>query len=119
MARPIKSRIICSIPKVNTFGPKECPKCEIITMTLEEFEAIRLIDYNNLTQEEASAFMEIARTTIQSIYEAARKKISDALVNGKKIIIEGGNYSLCNVMPMGKKCNRKTCQRFNNKFLKE
>ncbi len=119
MARPIKSRIICSIPKVNTFGPQKCKKSETINMTLEEFEVIRLIDYNNLTQEEASSFMEVARTTVQSIYETARKKISDALVNGKKIIIEGGNYSLCNAMSMGRKCNRKNCQRFSNKFLKE
>lgn len=83
-------------------------------MSLEEFETIRLIDNNNLTQEETANFMGIARTTVQGIYDDARKKIADAIVNGKVLKIEGGNYSLCAKMPLGKYCNRKNCKRFDN-----
>lgn len=114
MARPIKSRIVCSEPKINIFGPEKQNDIEFIMMSLEEFETIRLIDYNNLTQEEAANFMGIARTTVQGIYDDARKKIADALVNGKTIKIAGGNYQLCENMPFGRNCNRKRCKRFNN-----
>ena len=114
MARPVKSRIVCSEPKINIFGPEKYNQSESICMSLEEFETIRLIDYNNLTQEETASFMDVARTTVQGIYDDARKKLADALVNGKRIKIEGGNYSLCTAMPLGKYCNRKKCKRFSN-----
>ncbi len=114
MARPTKSRIVCSEPKINIFGPYKKNDIELITMNLEEFETIRLIDYNNLTQEEAANFMGIARTTAQGIYEDARRKIADAFVNGKTIRIAGGNYQLCKNMPFGRNCNRKHCKRFNS-----
>jgi predicted DNA-binding protein (UPF0251 family) len=113
MARPIKSRTICSEPKINIFGPRNLSEEIYIDMSLEEFEAIRLIDYNNLTQEECASFMGVARTTVQKIYDDARGKIADALVNGKILKIEGGNYHLCNNMPHGKYCNRKNCKRFS------
>ncbi|MDD2435777.1 MAG: DUF134 domain-containing protein, partial [Bacilli bacterium] len=48
------------------------------------------------------------------IYDDARGKIADALVNGKILKIEGGNYRLCNNMPHGKYCNRKNCKRFSD-----
>ena len=57
MARPIKSRTICSEPKINIFGPRNLSEEIYVDMSLEEFEAIRLIDYNNLTQEECASFM--------------------------------------------------------------
>ncbi len=110
MPRPIKSRIICSEPKVNMFGPRDFKNKNYVDLSLEEFEAIRLIDYNNLTQEECSAFMEVARTTVQRIYDDARRKIADALINGKVLKIEGGNYRLCSEMPRGKYCDRKYCK---------
>lgn len=114
MARPVKSRIVCSEPKITTFRPDDCDQLEYVYMSLEEFETIRLIDNNNLTQEETANFMDIARTTVQGIYDDARKKIADAIVNGKVLKIEGGNYSLCAKMPLGKYCNRKNCKRFGN-----
>lgn len=114
MARPIKTRIVCSKPKISVFGPNNQSDFEFMLMSLEEYETIRLIDYNNLTQEETANFMNIARTTVQGIYDDARKKIADAIVNGKTIKIEGGNYSLCEQLPMGKHCNRRNCQRFKN-----
>jgi len=113
MARPIKPRTICSKPKINIFGPRNLSEEIYVDMSLEEFEAIRLIDYNNLTQEECASFMGVARTTVQKIYNDARGKIADALVNGRTLKIEGGNYHLCNNMPHRKYCNRKNCKRFS------
>ncbi|MFA7689118.1 MAG: DUF134 domain-containing protein [Bacilli bacterium] len=112
MPRPIKRRIICSEPKINIFGPPNYNRYQYINMNLEEYETIRLIDYKNLTQEECAELMGVARTTIQKIYDDARKKIADAIVNGKTIKIEGGNYTLCSSLPMGRYCNKTNCGRF-------
>lgn len=113
MGRPKKSRIICSEPKINMFGPRNFDENYYVDMTLEEFETIRLIDHNDLTQEECSEFMGVARTTVQKIYNDARKKIADALFNGKTLKIVGGNYSLCGEKPHGRNCNKKQCRGFN------
>jgi len=113
MGRPIKSRMICCKPKINMFGPRNFDERFSINMTLEEYESIRLIDYNNLTQEEAANFMGVARTTVQKIYDDARNKIADVIVNGKILKIEGGNYHLCSNMPEGRHCNKKRCRRFH------
>ena len=64
-------------------------------MTLDEYEAIRLMDLENLQQEQAAAQMGVARTTVQLIYNNARRKLADCLVNGKRLVISGGNYRLC------------------------
>lgn len=106
MARPIKTRIICRKPEIDTFGPSNINNKFYIYMDLEEYEAIRLIDYEGLTQEECADFMNVARTTVQRIHDEARKKLADAIVNGKTIKIEGGNYTLCSKMGIGKRCNR-------------
>ena len=68
---------------------------DIIVMTVDEYETIRLIDLAGLTQEECAGQMNIARTTIQGMYNSARKKLADSLVNGKILKIEGGDYKLC------------------------
>jgi predicted DNA-binding protein (UPF0251 family) len=65
-------------------------------MTLDEYEAIRLIDHENLMQEEAAQRMNVARTTTQAIYTIARKKIASALVEGLDLLIEGGDVEICN-----------------------
>lgn len=114
MGRPVKARMICSKPKINMFGPRNFDNDYYIVLSLEEFETIRLIDYKNLTQEECSNFMGVARTTVQKIYNDARGKIADALMNGRTLKITGGNYSLCSEMPLGRNCNRKHCERFEN-----
>jgi len=64
-------------------------------MIVEEYETIRLIDLEGLTQEECAIQMNIARTTVQHIYNTTRKKLAESLVNGSVIRIEGGNYRLC------------------------
>jgi predicted Fe-Mo cluster-binding NifX family protein len=70
-------------------------------MSLDEFETIRLIDKEGMTQEEASVKMGVARTTVTSIYESARKKIADSLVDGKRLQISGGAYRLKEIFNLG------------------
>ncbi|HKL60131.1 MAG TPA: DUF134 domain-containing protein [Sphaerochaeta sp.] len=97
MPRPRKWRNVCGLPDHNRFGPLGvgAGQRESITMTVDEYEAIRLIDMEGFNQEMCSRQMNVARTTVQGIYEVARKKIADALVNGKVLLIEGGEYLLC------------------------
>lgn len=97
MPRPRKCRKVCSLPKINEFIPchKEKDISDIVVMTVDEYETVRLIDYQNFSQEQCSEYMSIARTTVQQIYNNARKKIAKAIVEGSTLRIEGGDYSLC------------------------
>lgn len=97
MPRPCKRRRICKKPACAHFGPRgslELQK-EGVVMTLDEFECIRLMDLEHLTQEQCAAQMHVARTTIQAIYSSARKKLAACLVQGRELSITGGNYLLC------------------------
>jgi uncharacterized protein len=95
MGRPIKPRTVCSDIQ-RTFVPEEGRSERVIRLTVEEYETIRLIDYARLSQQECSDMMEVARTTVQAIYESARFKIADAFINQKTIVVKGGHYALCN-----------------------
>lgn len=97
MPRPRKWRNVCCLPDNNRFGPLGvgAGQREAVTMTVDEYEAIRLIDTEGFNQEMCAKQMNVARTTVQGIYEVARKKIADCLVNGKVLLIEGGEYLLC------------------------
>jgi len=97
MPRPRKSKRVCSLPENNLFGPingRDADR-ENICMTVDEYETIRLIDLEDMNQEECAERMNVARTTIQRIYYDARKKLAESLVYGKRIQIEGGDYELC------------------------
>ena len=97
MPRRCKYRRICTKPDCGSFGPKDssASKHGPITMTLDEFESIRLIDFESMTQEECAAQMGVSRTTIQSIYHNARRKIAGCLVQGRDLYISGGDYIMC------------------------
>ncbi len=86
------------MPQNNLFGPLNSANIEEphITMSIEEYESIRLIDLQEFMQEEAAEQMNIARTTVQRIYNSARKKLAESLVNSKILKIEGGDFMLCN-----------------------
>ena len=56
---------------------------------------MRHVDYQKMTHEECARHMDISRTTVTEIYESARFKIADSLINGKVLCIEGGNYRVC------------------------
>lgn len=96
MPRPCKRRRICAMPMICRFTPQGGEAGEpAIRMTVDEFEAIRLIDREGLTQEECAQRMDVARTTVQAIYNSARGKIAECLVVGRELLIDGGEYTLC------------------------
>lgn len=111
MPRPRKWRKVCCLPGSDRFGPVGgAPDAEhIVTMTVDEFETIRLIDLESFTQEECARQMNIARTTVQGIYDGARRKVADSLVNGKMLVIGGGDYVLCQGLEETCRCGG--CQR--------
>ncbi|MGD0022612.1 MAG: DUF134 domain-containing protein [Smithellaceae bacterium] len=96
MPRPKCHRNICGMPDKNYFKPRGIPTVDLeeIVLNLDEFEAIRLADYEQLYQEEAAVKMNISRQTFGRIIEAAHKKIADVLLNGKALKIEGGEVAL-------------------------
>jgi len=94
MPRPFKCRRVFGTPGADYFKPRGIPLSDLqeIGLTIDEFEAIRLADLEGLYQEEAAKKMNISRQTFGNIVAAARKKIADALVNGKALKIAGGTY---------------------------
>lgn len=90
MPRPIKCRKIERMPVYRSFSPDDAAFTESVRMTVGEYEALRLLDDEGLTQEACASRMNIARTTVTAIYECARKKVADALVHGKRLLITGG-----------------------------
>ena len=97
MPRPQKCRRVCQLPGWAGFAPvgEQPGPEEPVVLTVDEFEVIRLLDLEGLTQEACAEQMEIARTTVTGICDSARRKLADALVNGKRLVIAGGNYRLC------------------------
>ncbi len=83
MPRPVKRRRVCEPPRNARFGPLDGAPAESVVLTVDEYETIRLIDLLGLTQEECAGQMGVARTTVQALYEAARAKLADMLVNGR------------------------------------
>lgn len=94
VVRPRKNRFVWGNPRADFFKPagRMLADSEIINLTFDEFEAVRLADLEGLYQEEAAKIMNISRQTFGRILQQAHQKIADSLVNGKAIKIEGGNY---------------------------
>lgn len=113
--RPKKCRKVCCLPSVRAFTPVNVnPKQAVVVLTVDEYEAIRLIDKEGFSQEECGEYMHIARTTVQQIYTSARRKLADMLVDGATLRIEGGDYRLCDGEEVVCGCNgcrkhRKSC----------
>lgn len=101
MARPVKVRRVCTEPKYTRFVPAGAECKDPVILSTEEYEVMRHVDYQKMTHEECALKMEISRSTATEIYESARTKIADALINGKELCIEGGNYRVCE----GGECN--------------
>lgn len=89
-----QKRYIATPPAVDGFKPLGVPikDLEPVILLFEEYESIRLCDYNGLNQEEAATQMQISRSTFTRIYEQARKTMAKAMVEAKAILIEGGDY---------------------------
>ncbi|APM38014.1 DUF134 domain-containing protein [Clostridium kluyveri] len=95
MARPIKFRKVEFFPKSTYFVPWGKAKCKIseTVLKVEELEAMRLKDIEELNQEECAEKMQVSRQTFQNIIDSARKKVAVALTQGNAIRISGGNYT--------------------------
>ena len=121
MARPRKWRRVCCMPRRLRFGPLDGGVTEagIISMTIEEYETLRLIDGEDFTQEKCAIQMHVARTTVQKLYNTARKKLAEALVKGKSLIISGGTYKLCDEINNNCCCGRCPKHRYFEKTGKK
>ncbi len=96
MPRPPKCRKVCHFPQNREFTPTQESAQEPVILTVDEYETLRLIDREGFSQDACCRRMKIARTTVQKIYESARQKLAQMLVEGRPLRIEGGSYRLCN-----------------------
>jgi len=96
MPRPQCCRRIAFLPDAIYFKPQgiPLPLLEEIVLTLDELEAIRLADFKGLYQEQAAEKMNISRQTFGRIIDSAHRKISEALIKGKALKLEGGNIEI-------------------------
>lgn len=96
VGRPTKWRRVASLPQVTYFKPAALPlrMLEEVCLSVEETEAIRLKELEGLEQEVCAQEMNISRPTFQRLLYSGRQKVADALVNGKAIRIEGGNFEM-------------------------
>lgn len=107
MPRPPRCRRICSAPRVERFCPCDVAESAPILLTLDEYEVIRLVDLEEKTHEQCATQMDISRSTVQEIYENARRKLAACLVYGKPLHITGGNVRICS----GQKQRSESCDR--------
>jgi predicted DNA-binding protein (UPF0251 family) len=96
MGRQPLWRRVDSLPQVTYFKPAGIPLAQLqeVRLSIEEAEAIRLKDIEGLEQDDCAQKMSVSRPTFARILLSARQKIADALLNGKAIRIEGGNYEM-------------------------
>ena len=99
MARPQKSRRVCDMPAVRRFIPSPLPSCaeqeDPVFLTVDEYEVLRLVDHEGLTHSQCAVQMNISRTTATEICESARRKVAEAIVCSRELVIEGGRWELC------------------------
>lgn len=106
MPRPKSNRIVHEPPMFTEFKPIGVKSHELhqVTLTLDEFEALRLADHLGLSHAEAADEMEISRSTFTRLIEDARAKICDFLIEGKILSIDGGNIHFRNNIIHCKSC---------------
>ncbi len=116
MPRHRKCRRICSLPETEGFQPIRDSDAfhDNVILNIDEYEVIRLIDLEKLTQEQCAIQMAVSRTTVTNIYEEARFKIADALIHAKKLVVGGGEFILCEHKEV---CCGKGCE--HNCFIEE
>ncbi len=97
MPRPPNCRRVAGVPGVTVFKPASVRACglEWVTLTVDEFEALRLADLEGLYQEAAAEQMHVSRATFGRIVESARRKVARALSEGLALAITGGNIHVC------------------------
>jgi predicted DNA-binding protein (UPF0251 family)/DNA-directed RNA polymerase subunit RPC12/RpoP len=115
MVRPQKDRRVAFNPEISYFKPRGIPMVQLeeVCLTVDEREAIRLSDLLGMSHEEAGRCMGVSRATFGRIIQKGRKIIADALINGKAINVEGGNYRIVNQSRIFK------CKNCNHKWHEE
>lgn len=98
MARPQRCRRICFEPEVCSFSPEGGAPGEAVVLSLDEFEAIRLVDAEGRTHAQCAAQMDISRTTVTEICERAHRKIAQSLVSGRALVIAGATIASATVL---------------------
>jgi predicted DNA-binding protein (UPF0251 family) len=108
MARPVHCRKIGMPPRMMGYRPYGMERCRngSVNLKYEEFESVRLIDYQKLSQNDASKQMNVSRPTFTRIYNSALKTIAMAFAEGRCIEIEGGNFSTDNEWFRCKRCSK-------------
>ena len=116
MPRPPKCRRVCAAPRRVEFVPAG-PPCQEqpVILQLDEYEVIRLIDLEGMTQEECARQMDVARTTVTGIYDRARRKIALAIVEGRRLVSRGGNIQICS--GEGRGCGKACCRHRTKKGM--
>ncbi len=120
MPRHKRNRKMHMPPAMRGYKPYGIPGREIesVTLLLEEYEALKLADYENMSQEKAAEKMNVSRPTFTRVYDRARKKLAKAFVEGKAILIEGGYVEFsktwykcndCHETFVAKKTSKKNC----------
>lgn len=106
MPRPPIQRLVTGQPTVTVYKPAGVPARELqwTQLTLDEFEAIRLVDGEGLEQEAAAGRMRVSRPTVTRILASARAKIAQVLIYGQALLIEGGPVTqrTANASPRGR-----------------
>ncbi len=107
MVRPAKERKVEKPPKILGMKPIGISGkyLEKISFSIDEYEAIRLSDYEGLDHKESSIIMDISRPTFTRLLNSARNKIAESIVTVKDLIIEGGNYSFSRILIRCLECN--------------
>ncbi len=106
MRGPYRKRRIHEPPNIKNFKPSGIPRkmLQTVTVTVDEYEAIRLADYHGLEHLQASEKMAISRPTFTRLIEKARHKIAEAIVDGKELVVEGGNIKFENARHRCRDC---------------
>ncbi len=101
MARPKKERVICTLPSFYEFSAIECDTTETEFMCFDEYEVVRLHDFEHFSQEETAEQMLISRPTVTELLASAHEKMARMLVNGTHLKLQG---STCVVCEIGQNC---------------
>lgn len=112
MPRPTRCRRVCAEPKYPCFSPDGVEAPEEVVLSVDEFEVIRLVDYEKKSHEQCAVAMDISRTTVTEIYERARYKLAECLFQGKRLTISGGRYQIC---PGRRSCFGQPCKKLCSK----
>lgn len=119
MRGPYRKRRIENPPRFTQFRPSGVPKKKLdsVALTIGEYEAIRLADHENMDHQTAAKKMKISRPTFSRIVEKARSKVASAIIEGKQIVIAGGNIDFVNAMHRCRDCGQYTITPINVEMI--